>query len=89
MLRDMPVQVTAPVRETSAQALGVAAAPLTSAAAGVVVKLLEQLQAQAEWDVRCGASAYLEWPYNGLDRFWMVRVLVRVRWSRGCMQWAG
>lgn len=45
-------QVTAPVRETAAQALALALIPLSALVVTHIIGLLAQLQKQPEWDVR-------------------------------------
>lgn len=51
-LGHLGLQVTAPVRETAAQALGVTMAAMDLGTVKRVMALLEQLQRQPEWDVR-------------------------------------
>ena len=54
-------QVTAPVRETAAQALGTALLPLKLPALKGVVGLLRQLMTAAEWEARHGGLLALKY----------------------------
>ncbi|GAX73980.1 hypothetical protein CEUSTIGMA_g1430.t1 [Chlamydomonas eustigma] len=54
-------QVTAPVRETAAQALGMALGPLSPTSVQSVMGLLQQLMAQPLWDVRYGGYLGLKY----------------------------
>ncbi|GFH28065.1 helicase ATP-binding domain-containing protein, partial [Haematococcus lacustris] len=54
-------QVTAPVRETAAQALGMALTTVDMDTVQAVRVLLEQLQRQPEWDVRYGGYLGLKY----------------------------
>ncbi|KAF5829237.1 armadillo-type protein [Dunaliella salina] len=54
-------EVTAPVRETAAQTLGVTLAPLNLPSTNNILHLLTQLQGQTEWDVRYGGYLGLKY----------------------------
>jgi len=54
-----PAQVTAPVRETAAQTLGVTLGPLSLPSVNTILHLLTKLQAQNEWDVRCVCDMFV------------------------------
>lgn len=49
-----PRQVTAPVRETAAQALGMAIQVLDGPSVTAIAAMLRQLQVQQDWRVRYG-----------------------------------
>ena len=53
------VQVTAPVRETASQTLGMTLTPLTQPSVMAVLTVLAKLQGQSEWDVRCAWGGWV------------------------------
>lgn len=55
------VQVTAPVRETAAQALSLVAKPLEGNSVCSIMALLQQLQHHNDWDVRYGGYLGLKY----------------------------
>ncbi len=67
-------QVTAPVRETAAQVLGAAVAPLGSLAVRGVVALLQQLIAQPTWDVRYAGYLGLKYALAGRQDVGLLKV---------------
>jgi TATA-binding protein-associated factor len=60
-LKETDAQVTAPVRETAAQALGAVARALTPQQAGSVLHHLGQLTKSKEWCVRHGGFLGLKY----------------------------
>ncbi|KAG1666532.1 hypothetical protein FOA52_014429 [Chlamydomonas sp. UWO 241] len=58
-------QVTAPVRETAAQALGMALGSLEQSEVQGVLGMLGQLMGQPIWDVRCGGYLGLKYALAG------------------------
>jgi TATA-binding protein-associated factor len=68
------------VRETAAQALGIALAPLSPTSIQNVLGLLQQLMAQPLWDVRYGG--YLGLKYTLAARLDLSMTLLKVRVQR-------